>query len=41
VVHAGQGAALFMEDGSHPSPSGNQLIAQTFYNTIFAVPAGS
>ena len=41
VVSAGQGAALFMEDGSHPSPSGNQLIAQTFYNTIFAVPAGS
>lgn len=34
-VSAGRGAALFMEDGSHPSPSGNQLTAQTFYQTIF------
>ena len=34
-ISAGQGAALFVEDGSHPSPLGNQLTAQTFYETIF------
>lgn len=34
-VSAGQGAALFVEDGSHPSPSGDQLTARTFYQTIF------
>jgi hypothetical protein len=32
---AGRGTALFMEDGSHPSPRGNQLTAETFYQTIF------
>jgi hypothetical protein len=34
-VSAGRGSALFMEDGSHPSPSGNQLTAKVFYKTIF------
>jgi hypothetical protein len=34
-VSAGRGTALFMEDGSHPSPRGNQLTAETFYQTIF------
>ncbi len=31
----GGGSALFMEDGSHPSPRGNQLTAETFYKTFF------
>lgn len=39
-VSAGHGAALFAEDGSHPSPSGDQLTAKTFYQTIFDNSAG-
>jgi hypothetical protein len=38
-VSAGRGAALFMEDGSHPSALGDRLTAQTFYETIFGKPA--
>lgn len=34
-VSAGRGAALFMDDGSHPTPVGNRLTAETFYQTIF------
>ena len=29
------GSRLFMEDGSHPTPRGNQLTAETFYKAIF------
>jgi hypothetical protein len=34
-VSANRGADLFMDDGSHPTPLGNQLTAATFYQTIF------
>jgi hypothetical protein len=37
-VSAGRGSALFMEDGSHPSPMGDRVTAQTFYETIFGKP---
>ena len=32
---AGQGGELFMEDGSHPAPRGNELIAETFFEAFF------
>ena len=35
---AGRGSALFVEDGSHPSPTGDRVTAQTFYETIFGKP---
>ena len=31
----GRGNDLFYEDGSHPSDFGNEVTAQTFYDTIF------
>ena len=34
-VSAGRGARLFMDDGSHPSPLGNELTAEVFYETLF------
>ena len=34
-VSAGRGDALFMEDGSHPTPHGNNLTAATFYKAIY------
>jgi hypothetical protein len=39
-VKAGRGSALFMEDGSHPTPLGNDLTAATFYKAIYGDPAG-
>ncbi len=33
---AGRGTALFMDDGSHPTPLGNDLTAATFYKAIFS-----
>jgi hypothetical protein len=38
-VSAGRGSALFVEDGSHPSPSGDQLTAKAFYKTVFGTSA--
>lgn len=35
VFKEGRGAGLFHEDGSHPSDFGNQVTAQTFYDTLF------
>ena len=34
-VTAGQGALLFMPDGSHPTPRGNALTAEAFYEVLF------
>jgi hypothetical protein len=34
-VSAGRGARLFKDDGSHPSPLGNELTAEVFYETLF------
>lgn len=34
-VRAGRGNALFMEDGSHPTPQGDRLSAATFYAAIY------
>jgi hypothetical protein len=39
-VRAGRGEALFMEDGSHPTPHGDQLTAATFYEAIYGGAAG-
>jgi hypothetical protein len=33
--HAGRGAALFQDDGSHPSAAGDQLTARVFYEVLF------
>ena len=35
-VNAGRGAALFQEDGSHPTARGDRLTAKIFFNTLFA-----
>jgi hypothetical protein len=40
-VRVGRGSALFMEDGSHPTPHGDRLTAATFYQTIYGDAAGS
>jgi hypothetical protein len=32
---AGRGAMLYVADGSHPSPAGDRLTAQVFYQSIF------
>ena len=40
-VTAGRGAALFIEDGSHPTPRANRLTAAVFFRTIFRQGAGS
>jgi hypothetical protein len=37
-VDAGRGAALFQEDGSHPTARGDRLTARVFYQTLFARP---
>lgn len=34
-VSAGRGNDLFMDDGSHPTPLGNDLTAATFYKAIY------
>lgn len=34
-VTAGRGNGLFMEDGSHPTPLGNSLTAEAFFETLF------
>jgi hypothetical protein len=34
-ISAGQGGGLFMDDGSHPTPRGNELIAETFFAAFF------
>ena len=34
-TRAGHGQELFMEDGSHPTPFGNQVTAQAFYQTFY------
>jgi hypothetical protein len=34
-VSAGRGTDLFLEDGSHPTPRGNELTAATFYQAVF------
>jgi len=33
--NAGRGAELFMPDGSHPTPFGNEVTAKTFYEALF------
>lgn len=33
--NAGRGNELFMEDGSHPTTTGNRLTAVAFYNALF------
>ena len=38
-VRAGRGNALFMDDGSHPSPHGDRVTAATFYEAIYGAPA--
>jgi hypothetical protein len=35
---AGRGAELFADDGSHPSPRGNDLTAAVFASTFFPEP---
>lgn len=37
-VTAGRGSSLFMEDGSHPTPVANSLIAAVFYKVIYGNP---
>jgi lysophospholipase L1-like esterase len=32
---AGNGAALFMPDGSHPSAFGNEVIGRAFYEAFY------
>lgn len=39
-VRAGRGDALFMEDGSHPTPQGDRLTAATIYEAIYGATAG-
>lgn len=34
-VSAGRGSGLFMDDGSHPTPRGNELTAETFFAAFF------
>lgn len=34
-VRAGRGSPLFMPDGSHPTPRGNALTAEAFYEVLF------
>ena len=34
-MSAGTGLRLFQDDGSHPSPAGDELNAKTFYHTLF------
>jgi lysophospholipase L1-like esterase len=34
-ISAGRGSGLFMADGSHPTPRGNELIAATFFAAFF------
>ena len=34
-MEAGRGAELFMPDGSHPTPFGNEMTAGAFYEAIF------
>jgi len=34
-VYAGRGDRLYMPDGSHPSPNGNALAAEVFFEVIF------
>lgn len=35
---AGRGAALYQTDGSHPSPDGVRLTAETFRTTLIPLP---
>jgi hypothetical protein len=35
-MSAGRGRRLFMEDGSHPSPQGNRITAETFHRELLA-----
>ena len=35
LFEAGRGAALFMDDGSHPSAGGDAVTARTFVETFF------
>lgn len=39
-VSAGRGSALFMDDGSHPTPLGDILTAATFYQAFYGGSAG-
>ena len=34
-ISAGRGGGLFMEDGSHPTPRGDELTAETFFAAFF------
>ncbi len=34
-MNAGHGKELFAEDGSHPTPLGNEVTAEVFYETLF------
>ncbi len=34
-IAAGRASGLFMDDGSHPAPRGNELIAKTFFAAFF------
>jgi lysophospholipase L1-like esterase len=34
-VSAGRGSGLYMDDGSHPTPRGNELTAETFFAAFF------
>lgn len=34
-ISAGRGGALFMDDGSHPTPTGNALTAEVFRDAFF------
>ncbi len=34
-ISAGRGGVLFMDDGSHPTPRANELIAETFFAAFF------
>ena len=34
-ISAGRGGGLFMDDGSHPTPTGNTLTAGVFFETLF------
>lgn len=34
-ISAGRGSELFMPDGSHPTPRGNELTAETFFTAFF------
>lgn len=34
-ISAGRGSGLFMPDGSHPTPRGNELTAETFFAAFF------